>query len=468
MLDFDSNLMSFSINGVPMGCAFSEIDHGNRPTDEGVIKDRYGPNWESGFYPAITVGIDQSVVLNLGQNPFQYMPVGFSPVCAPNNSYELPDGRLDAHLLYDLKVWKNNPPRKWTHVSYGLNSVLPLDDVSGFFCALQPSMRVSLNIPIRDSQGLLKSQRICSAKSLSPKTWTHCSVVVDAVRNEVEFYVDQVLDSATRIQSGKIECNTGPLGLAVSPSTFRVSDYENSHVWVSDIQCANRALTSSEIMEQVIPPFHLRVVSCITPNFQNAAAAESLSRICTDPDDPVQQKTLDLILTLGRVDENILEQMLQPKGVLAIATRLLEHIEHRYVDLNDPVFVSSLELLYTLSATDIGRAVLIKLDVMIRLISILPAETMRDIVGPAFFWAESCIANLQISVQSPSIERWLDDLVHEKVDFPTANEEDWLFFQTAVQPYSPDPNFPSVWEKMPLAIWVSELRSIIVVAHLSS
>jgi hypothetical protein len=79
----------------------------------------------------------------------------------------------------------------------------------------------------------------------------------------------------------------------------------------------------------------------------------------------------------------------------------------------------------------------------------------QHFIGPIYYWAEFCIANLHIPDEAGKFEEYLDQEITEK-EITLIQSDDWLFFKSQVQPYSPLGEYPSAWESMPLAlaIWV--------------
>jgi hypothetical protein len=108
------------------------------------------------------------------------------------------------------------------------------------------------------------------------------------------------------------------------------------------------------------------------------------------------------------------------------------------LDFSNPP--SSLEYLAALSATSIGRAILIRVDTILRLITSLPLT--QHFIGSIYYWAEFCIANLHIPDEAGKFEEYLDQEITEK-EITLIQSDDWLFFKSQVQPYSPLGEYPS-------------------------
>lgn len=451
MLDFESGYMSFSVNGSPLGAAFSELGHGSNPQDDAVIPDRFGPSWDSGFFPAITIGIDQSVIWNLGQVPFKHAPVGFIAVSHVDRLSSHLEENRDCILPYDVKQW-DVQSQSWCFAKYGFASSLKLHVNQGFFCSLQPSMRISLSIPTQDVSGKPSTFTISSSKTLRPQIWTHCLIKVSCESNSVQFILDGRQDVISKIHEGFIQFNNGPMSFGVMPSFFTISESSESHVWVANVQWS---YSLTDQFEFVIP-FHHRVLSSLVDHFSNkdnTLALKSMKDICLQVDHPLQSKALEILLSMAPFDlqETLLERSLGLDGVVTIVTSLLESLESASIHNNfDPLLVQSMKTLALLSDSAIGRAVLIKVDAMIRLIALLPlTASVNPLLSPLFFWAEICLANLQIPENSDMFEYYLDSYFQNSTKM-----DDWVFFKNIVQPFSPITLFPLAWEHMPIGIWI--------------
>jgi hypothetical protein len=449
MIDFDSGSMSFSINGSTLGAAFTELGHGSNPEDDAVAPDRYGPSWDSGFHPALTVGPDQSVVWNLGQSPFLYAPVGFVGVC--HTEHDPQEESKDCVLPYNIKQW-DSVSHQWISAKYGDGTSLPIHDSHGFFCYLQPSMRINFSLPVRGVDEKLAIVTVCSSKILTPRKWTHCLIQVNMETNIVDFVLNGEPDTSRVFHDAAIQSNIGPISFGVMPHKFDMSDYLESHVWVAKVQWVYSIVSH---FKRVVP-FHLEVLSDLVNHFtthENSTALKSMKSHCQQFDHQLQPKALEILLSMSLFDPNeiVLEKALGLDGVVDIVTHLLNSLESVcFHQPFDPNLVHQIKTLSSLSETSIGRAVLVKLDAMIRLIAILPLNASDNpALGPIFFWAEICISNLHIPKNSDKFEDYLD------IDFKSSLPiDDWIFFKTPVQPFSPLSSFPSAWEHMPLGIWV--------------
>jgi hypothetical protein len=457
MLDFESGSMSFSVNGSTLGAAFTEKGHGSTPDDDAVTPDRYGPSWDSGFFPALTVGIDQSVVWNLGQSPFLYAPVGFLGVCHLDQDPII--GPKDCILPYNLKQW-DSLSSQWISAKYGESTSLPINDSKGFFCYLQPSMRINFSLPVRHVDEKIQIVTMCSSKTLTPRKWTHCLIRVDMETNIVEFVLNGEPDSSQVFQDAVIQSNIGPISFGVMPSKFAMSDYLESHVWVAKVQWIYSTIPHFEDVH----PFHQKVLSDLVDYFtieENSSTLKTMKTLCQKFDHSLQPKALEILLSMALFDDNelLLEKALGVDGVVVIVMHLLDALES--VNFHKPFdakIVHYMKTLSSLSETSIGRAVLVKLDAMIRLISILPLTASNHLaLGPIFFWAEICISNLHIPKKQDKFEEYLD------TNFKSNQlaMDDWVFFKSPVQPFSPLPSFPCAWEHMPIGIWV---RSFLLIS----
>jgi hypothetical protein len=473
MLDFESGYMSFSINGSPLGSAFSEDGHGSNPQDDSIIPDRFGPSWESGFFPAITIGIDQSVIWNLGQAPFRYAPVGFQAVAnCESTKFQAAgaggaaaggDEPKDCTLPYEIKQYDPHVSQ-WIPTKYGDGSTLRINPTDGFFCYLQPSMRINFSVPvINKTDETLSVVTICSSRTLRPNCWTHCAIQVNAETNEVQFFLNEQPDTLQSFPSEMIQFNTGPVAMGVMPSKFMISDYFESHVWMANIQWSYTATAMITLTEDAIP-FHQKVVSDLVNHFteeNNSAALVSMKELCLQFNHPLQPKALEILLSMASHDPDglLLEKALGLDGIVQTVVHLLEVLEstsfHKQQFDHLHVVSHYMRTLSSISQTSVGRAILIKLDIMIRLIALLPlnASSNRSL-RPIFFWAEICLSNLHIPLNPDKFEEYLDRDFTQPVPLKM---DDWIFFKNEVQPFCPLSSFPSAWEHMPLGIWVTFL-----------
>lgn len=467
MLDFESGYMSYSINGSPLGAAFSEDGHGSNPRDDSVIIDRFGPSWDSGFFPAITIGIDQSVVWNLGQTPFSYAPVGFQAVA--NYKLQAGDESKDCTLPYEIKQF-DSYTRGWIPAKYGDDSTLQINSNDGFFCYLQPSMRINFSVPVINTSDEGHSVvTVCSSRPLRPHSWTHCVIQVNSDTNQVHFFLNEEPDTVKNFTNEKIQFNTGPISFGVVPSKFMISNSTEAQIWIENVQWSYSRATISPTEDLI--PFHRKVVSDLVNHFtgeDNSAALASMKELCLQFHHPLQPKALGILLSMSSHDPDgpFLEKALGFNGIVRTVEHLLAALEacsfNKHSDLNTVTYMRTLS---SIAETSIGRAILIKLDVFIRLIALLPVTaSSNNSLPPIFFWAEICLSNLGIPSNPDNFGEYLDrDFIESSLKM-----DDWIFFKNVVHPFCPLSSFPSAWEHMPLGIWVSLILLLSFPFHPSS
>jgi hypothetical protein len=446
--------MSFSFNGIALGVAFSEAAHGSNPQGDGVLENRYGPSWDSGFFPCVTIDGGESAVINLGQMPFKYGPVGFTAVAHNEKSDHNP--LTDGQLPYDLASF-DSVSKEWQHAQYGEGGILAIEEEHGIFCVLQPSMRLCLQVPVCDVEGTISIEKISSSRGLKAMTWMHCAITLDIGNNTVLFMMDGQED--VRVQLAQAVCrNLGPVGLGVQPSGFNSSPFPGTHMWLSDFTWASKVLDPRTVIDCInYPPLHMKMLKSIGQSLiENSGAKLSIRKLIAGKASPLQAIATDILFIVANAlpddsGELLIEECARIDGVAGIVAGFLDTLES-YGDTKstDSGFVDILKKLAMISFSSIGRAILIRLDGMLRLLAVMPSS--HDGTGPAMFWAECCIAHLHVPRISVHFEACLDEPISSRA---TVGCDDLIFFREPVEPFSPVVDYPGVWKKMPLAVWVS-------------
>jgi hypothetical protein len=114
---------------------------------------------------------------------------------------------------------------------------------------------------------------------------------------------------------------------------------------------------------------------------------------------PLQPKALEILLSLAKhePDGTLLEKALEVDGIVRIVEHILEILESTsfHKQFNSEI-VTHMRTLASISETSVGSAILVRLDIVIRLIALLPVSASSNIaLCPIFFWAEICQPELQ-------------------------------------------------------------------------
>lgn len=277
-LDLEAGTMSFSVNGVSAGIAFSESEHGITPASSDNIKaEAIGADWSRGFYPAVSLGINESAFINLGQESFRYQPEGYSSVLHAFAKVESSDG-VTVNSLQPVEMeLLDAQARRWKPVTSGKSGLLGPDRFAqhAIVCGILPSLRLMYRFGVKSREtGKLESHCFTSARALRPDRWTHVCVCVD--ERSLAFFVNGALDSSHDI-SGEMATNPYMVGIGRGPFDWdRATD---AVAWVEDMRWfASTKLAPDAILElaQDCRPKHIdileRVDRCVGP--QQAAAVK--------------------------------------------------------------------------------------------------------------------------------------------------------------------------------------------------
>jgi hypothetical protein len=250
-LDLEAGTMSFSVNGVSAGIAFSESEHGITPASSDDIKaEAIGADWSRGFYPAVSLGINESAFLNLGQESFRYQPEGYSSVLHVFAKVDSSDGApVNSLQPVEMELLDANA-RRWKPVPSGKGGLLGPDRFAqhAIVCGILPSLRLMYRVGVKNREsGRLGSHSFTSARALRPDRWTHVCVCVD--ERSLNFFVDGSFDSSHDING---ELATNPYMVGIGRGPFDWDRATDAVAWVEDMRWfASSKLAPSVILELV-------------------------------------------------------------------------------------------------------------------------------------------------------------------------------------------------------------------------
>jgi len=189
LLDFDSGVMSYTLNGSSMGRAFTKLEHGSNPIGDALIPGTYGCNWDLGFYPAITIGAGSPCLSNFGQYPFSNLPSGYESVYATHLiSRRVIKEQVLSYKLYSLSLNDNAP--KWTELCASSNDAIKINSLGGTFCSVLPSLRLAVTLPILTACSTPPKSELRTFSSnspLTPRIWSHCVIRCDSEKKFFHF-----------------------------------------------------------------------------------------------------------------------------------------------------------------------------------------------------------------------------------------------------------------------------------------
>ena len=192
MLDLENGSMTFSINGVSCGVAFTESDHGSNPSVSSFIKEgAAGADWDRGFYPCASLDNNESMQFNFGQEPLRYSPEGYYSVMQVASGLVGEDhGDISSKELakpVDLSVL-NMSTKLWSSVGSELLGPDPAIE-RATICGILPSLRLQYQIGVKDmATGKIEQQTFTSVKAIRPNTWVHVCIRTD--EDSVDMYLN--------------------------------------------------------------------------------------------------------------------------------------------------------------------------------------------------------------------------------------------------------------------------------------
>ena len=463
LFDADVGVMYFTVNGNSMGEAFTEQMHGNLADGGDLIPGRYGPNWDSGFYPTITLGVSQSVKLNLGQEKFRYMPTGYVGL---NRS-----DRMENNHVFPYCVERfDNISNGWVDTRYGRQEPFEIQSEDGYYCSLSPSMRVTLEVPVKTVKGV-EVESFCSVASFTPHKWMHCVVKVGN-DNSVTFVVNGNSEIPVKSENAFLS-HKGHMAVGVIPDQYSPSVVPSSNVWIADLVYKEGLFDAYDSLISNLPvneeAVHF-VRSTLNGNKNAQVAFSNMVNLRRDQVgmllnnqelEDVFVMSFEIILAIA--DDDILIQILGLDGVLFTIDKLLLFLEEcSSNNLASKSASRALEILTIISSTSVGCACLVRLDAVVRVLAVLSDRGVSKRMGEAFFWAELFISNMHVPPRN--LTRRLDGHIDNilKVADPKQlyykrisdlKEADMLLMRQRVYPFSPFAKTPSVWRRMPVAVW---------------
>jgi hypothetical protein len=467
LLDLKGGSMAYTYNGVALGVAFSELEHGNRPTDKDLVPNKFGPNWDSGFYPAITFSAQDSVSINFGQDQMEYIPVGYISVMMFGATHNQSEG-IQPLLLqqYDDKSMSFIP------MQYGENSLLTLDATAGTYCSLLSSMRLSIELPYLCNTGERLNMKYATSVALQPSNWSFCVVEVDEVSRCLQIYINGIMNVNETLPFSPIMSSRDLFGFRVTPSSNLAVENEDAHVWLSNIEITNRLLQDYEIFSimKCRIPFHKMALRYLADNMNTPNINKALRNLAAS-DLNIKWTVLHIItcLMIGLDDLAVRDRLLVDIfniNELAIAIHeLLEQIRIGLVQgthCGSGSVISFMERLARISELNPAKVVLMRLDGIVKLLSYVPRvpDDNKKLYSLSF-WAEYCISNLSISsvIAEESENSDIDDYTSMSItiqdkSISVVDQKDIIYFGEACIPFSKDPEYPNVWLLMPTALSV--------------
>jgi len=469
LLDFDSGVMSYTLNGSSMGKAFSKLEHGSNPIGDALIPGTCGCNWDLGFYPAITIGAGESVSVNFGQYPFLNPPSGYQSVYAMHLiSCRVIREHVLSYRLYSLSLCDTGT--KWTELCASSNDKIKINGFGGTFCSLLPSLRIAVALPIIiESSAPSKSElrTFTSNSPLTPRIWSFCVIRCDLEKQVLTFYIDGFLDAEFPLEGTVISDKWNvPVGVCVAPQDFEISNVSKG-LWIADFRLYRYVIDDDEVSRLLnSEPSHKSTLRTIWDALHSSVDAlgalkqtffssnmENLASIhSADFND--SWRGLNVLLTLSTVDiENVLSDALGMNGIEAVSQIIIRSLSKAYSESCSVLSCILAEMLGILSASFAGRLALIRSASLLKIISLVPRrkpKTEQEFVYR--FWLEIIVSNLHLEDYDVDENTSLE--LYSKLYKECKDSNDIIFFRKFVTPFQTPLVYPLAWAFMPFGVWV--------------